>query len=76
MSNFTTWANEWGVWHVAVPADLGPSERVKLAEDALREEIESRDPHADPTVWRFPTRVPELDGGDNRVYRESLPCED
>lgn len=72
MDNVTTWANGMGVWYVSVP--LTPAtERVGLAAQALRAEIEPREPHADPTVWLYPTRVPELDTADTRVYRESLP---
>lgn len=76
MPEITMWADSIGVWHVRVPSDLPVSHRVALAESALRQEIQPREPHADSSVWRYPTRVPELDTADTKVYRESYPTED
>lgn len=71
MLKVSTWADSFGVWHVRLPDDLGVTERLAVASRALQEEIEPREPRADPIVWLFPTRVPELDGPGTRVYREN-----
>lgn len=71
MSNVTTWANGFGVWHVRVSRTAASP--LIAARRALRDELQARESRANPVardVWMRPVRVEDLDDESTIVYRE------
>lgn len=70
MSGVTTWADALGVWHVRVSRHAASP--IIAARQALRDELSAREAKAnlEPSAWKHPIRMPELDSEDTIVYRE------
>lgn len=68
MSNVTTWANGFGVWHVRVSRTAAAP--LIAARRALRDVLTARESNVDRRIWMHPVRVPEHDDATTIVYRE------
>lgn len=68
MSNVTTWANGFGVWHVRVSRTAASP--LIAARRALRDELQAREANVARNVWLHPVRVEGLDDDTTIVYRE------
>lgn len=68
MSNVTTWANGFGVWHVRVSRTAASP--LIAARRALRDELQAREANVARNIWLHPVRVEGLDDDTTIVYRE------